>query len=106
MLDIIEKFKNRKIQNLILLLILLVITILLMNSILKEDPKEENANKLAGSTLAAVSSTPIEEKLENLLSKIDGVGEISILLTYNENNLEGAVIVAKRSSEGLILEVQ
>ena len=48
-----------------------------------------------GSTLAKeVSSTPIEERLENMLAKIDGVGDISILLTYNEEDLEGAVIVA------------
>lgn len=41
-----------------------------------------------------MSSTPIEEKLENMLGKIDGVGDISILLTYHEEELEGAVIVA------------
>lgn len=91
----LEKFKNRKTENLILLLILLVITVLLMNNILKEDKKELSENKIAGSTLAKeVSGTPIEEKLENMLTKIEGVGEISILLTYNDETLEGAVVVA------------
>ena len=91
----LEKFKNRKIENLILLLILLVITVLLMNNILKDEPEEKSENKVVGATLAKqVSSTPIEEKLENMLSKIEGVGDISILLTYNEEDLEGAVIVA------------
>ena len=42
--------------------------------------------KLPGSTLAKeVSSTPIEEKLETMLEKIEGVGEVSILLTYKED---------------------
>lgn len=36
-----------------------------------------------------------------MIGKIDGVGEISILLTYNEEDLEGAVVVAKRSTEQL-----
>ncbi len=93
----LEKFKNRKLENLILLLILLVITILLMNNILKDNYKEDYENKLVGSTLAKeVSSTPIEEKLENMLSKIEGVGDISILLTYKGEEIEGAIIVASR----------
>lgn len=51
--------------------------------------------KLPGSTLAKeVSSSPIEEKLETMLEKIEGVGEVSILLTYKEDKLEGAVVVA------------
>lgn len=91
----LEKFKNRKTENLILLLILLVITVLLMNNILKDEPKESSENKIAGATLAKqVSSIPTEEKLEGVLSKIEGVGEISILLTYNDEDLEGAVVVA------------
>lgn len=91
----LEKFKNRKVENLVLLLVLLIITVMLMNSILKDDEKESQENKIAGSTLAKeVSSTPIEQKLEDMIGKIDGVGEISILLTYNEEELEGAVVVA------------
>ena len=42
----LEKFKSRKLQNLVLLLILLIITVILMNIILKEDEKEEAENKL------------------------------------------------------------
>ena len=57
--------------------------------------KKPRKISLLGSTLAKeVSSIPIEERLEGTLSKIGGVGDISILLTYNEEDLEGAVIVA------------
>ena len=92
----LEKFKNRKIENLVVLLVLLIITVMLMNTILKDDEKEKQENKISGSTLAKeVSSSSIEEKLEDTIGKIDGVGEISILLTYNEEELEGAVVVAK-----------
>lgn len=92
----LEKLKNRKTENLILLLVLLIITVILMNRILKEDKtEEENENKFAGSTLAKeVSSSTIEEKLETMLKKIEGVGDVSVLLTYDKEDLEGAVIVA------------
>lgn len=43
----LEKFKSRKIENLVVLLILLIITVILMNSILKDEPKESSENKLA-----------------------------------------------------------
>ena len=92
----LEKFKNRKTENLIVLLILLVITVILMNNILKEDKTEEKENKIDEATLAKqVNGTPIEERLENMLEKIEGVGEASILLTYNDETLEGAVVVAE-----------
>lgn len=92
----LEKFKDRKTENLVLFVILMIITVLLMNQILKKEPQKEDENKLSGSTLAeAVSSTPIEQKLENMLEKIDGVGDISILLTYKDEELEGAVVVAE-----------
>ena len=62
--------------------------------------KKPRKISLLGSTLAKeVSTTPIEERLENMLAKIDGVGDISILLTYNEEDLEGAVIVASGARE-------
>lgn len=95
MKEILSKFKNRKTENIILLLFLLIITLILMNNILKDEEKEDYENKIAGSTLAKeVSSTPIEEKLEAMIGKIEGVGDISVLLTYDEEELEGAVIVA------------
>lgn len=47
MKEILSKFKNRKVENIILLLVLLVITVILMNNILKDDEKEEYENKIA-----------------------------------------------------------
>ena len=43
----LEKFKSRKTENLIVLLILLIITVMLMNTILKDEPKETSENKFA-----------------------------------------------------------
>lgn len=47
MKEILEKFKNRKMENIIILLALLIITVILMNNILKEEDKENYENKIA-----------------------------------------------------------
>ena len=39
---------------------------------------------------------PIHEtSRKNILNKIDGVGEVSVLLTYDDEKLEGIVVVAE-----------
>lgn len=47
MKEILEKFKNRKMENIIILLALLIITVILMNNILKDEDKENYENKIA-----------------------------------------------------------
>lgn len=47
MKEILDKFKDRKFENVIILIVLLIITLILMNNILKEDVKDENSNKIA-----------------------------------------------------------
>lgn len=96
----VEKIKNifnnkeKRIENLISFLIILVITLIVINKILKEDNKEnvDYTNK-AGVELAETNnleiesfSSSFEKKLENILSKINGVGKVSVLLTYSESS--------------------
>lgn len=90
--------KDKKVENLISLLIILIITLICINYIMKDDSKEAEEEKHKGAVLAStteVSSSELESRIENILSKIDGVGKISVLLTYNEENLEGVVVVAE-----------
>lgn len=95
--EIINK-KDKKVENLISLLIILIITLICINYIMKDDSKETEEEKYKGAVLAStteVSSSELESRIENILSKIDGVGKVSVLLTYNEENLEGVVVVAE-----------
>ncbi|MBO5398021.1 MAG: hypothetical protein J6A36_03725 [Clostridia bacterium] len=90
--------KDKKVENLISLLIILIITLICINYIMKDDSKEAEEEKHKGAVLAStteVSSSELESRIENILSKIDGVGKVSVLLTYNEENLEGVVVVAE-----------
>ena len=86
----IFKDKNRKVENLVVFLIILVITLIIINNIIKEDdtPKQTNYSnaELASTDVTEVSQNNLEQRLENILSKIDGVGEVSVLITYSESS--------------------
>ncbi len=87
---------KRKIENLIVFLIILIVTIVAINMIWKEDKKEakqeENAN--AYKTLASAeeakkienTGNDLEKRLETILGRINGVGEVKVLITYSESN--------------------
>ena len=98
----IEKLKNmfnnkeKRVENLISFLIILVITLIVINKILKgdESPNEDYKNEI-GVELASSEninikennlSNELEKRLENILTKIDGVGKVSVLLTYKESS--------------------
>ncbi len=88
---------KKKIENLVVFLILLVITIVAINVIWKDNSKENSnlqqseykqlANiPINNTTETSTSEKDLEEKLENILSKIYGVGKVSVLITYNESS--------------------
>lgn len=84
------KDKNRKIENLVVFLVILVITLIIINKIIKEDepkatPHYSNA-ELASVSSNSVGSDDLEKRLENILSKMDGVGEVSVLVTYSQSS--------------------
>ena len=103
-----EKFKslvekktsgnNKKtIENLIVFLVLLIITIVSINLIWGksqeenyENPAEDDYKVLAeNSNESNVSQTQeynLEEELEDILSKISGVGKVQVLITYSETS--------------------
>lgn len=84
------KDKNRKIENLVVFLVILVITLIVINNIIKEDDKKETKNysdaELASASADETNQTSLEKRLENILSKIEGVGGVSVLITYSESS--------------------
>ena len=100
-----EKFKlkegennKRKIENLVLFVIILIVTIVAINYIWNGDNNKSNTitNDTSGKKLASEEnmitdntttySDGIEEKLENILSNIKGVGEVKVLITYSQTS--------------------
>lgn len=84
--------KEKRVENLIAFLVILVITLIIINKIIKGDNnKETNFENTVGVELALTEtsnetiSENLEKRLENILSKIEGVGEVSVLITYYES---------------------
>ncbi len=48
-------------------------------------------------------STFIEEKLKNILSKVEGVGEVNVMVKINEDeSIEGVIVVAGGGGNGTV----
>ena len=83
---------KKKIENMVFLLIILVVTVIAINMIWKDDDKKENTDNINTVTkILAVENNKVvsesyslEEKLEYILSNINGVGIVDVLITYNE----------------------
>ena len=96
--ELINKLKNssikeggnnkKTIENLIVLVIILVVTIIFINYIWNGDKKEkaeQNSEKVLAEQNAINSasySNDIEKKLEDILCKINGVGNVNVMITY------------------------
>lgn len=85
-----EMFKGKKkTENLLVLLVLLIIVVIAINYIWNSDEKKENNVKQESRSneIKQVSTENIkdktEEKLENILSKISGVGKVRVMITYS-----------------------
>ena len=86
-----NKDNKNKTENLVFVLIILIVTVIAINMIWKdEDKSTDNINTVTKKTLAVednkvvVESNSLEEKLEYILSNISGVGNVDVLITYNE----------------------
>ena len=81
---------KKKTENLVFFLIILVITVIAINTIWKDDEKNINTINTVNKKLATnveektIQSNSLEEKLESILSNINGVGNVDVLITYNE----------------------
>ena len=93
MLQIFSKDKvgeNKKlIENLVLFLVLFIIVIVVMNTLTKESSKEENSSltNQVNAIIKTEKEETLEEKMENILSFIQGAGKVEVLITY-ENGIE------------------
>lgn len=84
--------KEKRIENLVFFLVVLVITLIVINKILGKEEAEKNFENTVGIELASVSKeqqnneNSLEIRLENILNKINGVGDVSVMITYSESS--------------------
>ena len=85
-----EENDKKKTENLVFLLIMLVVTVIAINIIWKDEENNTDLTNTANKKLAInveekeIKRDSLEEKLEYILSNISGVGNVDVLITYNE----------------------
>ena len=84
---------KKKIENLVVFLIILIITVIAINFIWNDEEQESKEDSLKKelsdvNNIEDDSNTEnnLEEKLENILTKLNGVGKVNVLITYSESN--------------------
>ena len=101
---LIEKIKNfinknqelnrkKTIENLVVFVLILIIVLLSINVIWNKDKKEDNKSTIdENKKLATIEENSKDdnsltsEKLENILSKINGVGKVKVYITYSQTS--------------------
>lgn len=89
-----EKDEKGKTENLVVFLIILIITLIVVNKILDGNKEKKVVDEKAGAELVtsleskveSINECGLEKRLEEILSKISGVGEVDVLLTYSETS--------------------
>ena len=84
---------KKKIENLVVLIIILNVKVICVNSIWNKDNKAKSGtNETTNKQLAVTSESNnsddynLQKNVENILSNIEGVGRVSVLITYSESS--------------------
>lgn len=87
---------KKKIENLVVFVIILIITIIVINMIWNDNKKENSKddNSIYSKKLASVNNeqemdattVSLENKLKNILKKIQGVGNVEVFINYSESS--------------------
>lgn len=95
-----DKLKNmfkgkKKTENLVVLIVILIVTVVAINYIWSDKKDTDGSNdkdSVKKSTEIVqvnsdISQDDLELKLENILKKISGVGNVKVMLTYSESSI-------------------
>lgn len=106
-----ESNNKKNIENLVVFLILLIITIIAINTIWGNEKEEnqnnnetlykqlaENLDNKINSNNIELSEYNLEQSLEDILSKMTGVGKVQVLVTYSESSEVVAMYNEKSTS--------
>ena len=94
-----NKNNKKKIENLVFFVVIVIVTIVIINIIWNGDKDSSNDKDLQNNTSKQLASNDtssleisnntnneLEIKLEEILSKIQGVGEVKVFINYSESN--------------------
>lgn len=91
----IVKDKQKRLENLVFLIIILVILLISINYIFKTDESSKNSTSIDSNIINKEEindkKVGLEERLANILSQINGISEVSVLLTYSSEEKQNVV---------------
>ena len=89
---------NKKNQWLILLLVGILLVVIAIPTKSGTEEKSVGASK-------EWSTSETEQRLENILSQMQGIGEVHAMITYKQDNqVEGVVVVAEGGEQGVTVQ--
>lgn len=99
----IIKDKEKRVTNLILLVVLLVVILLAANYIFKDNSSKSNNinNSNNTSTNDNINNSSndsyhnLESKISNVLSQVQGISDVSVVLSYSEDSKQNIVYDSK-----------
>lgn len=83
---------KKNIENMVVFLIILIVTIIAINTIWNKKNEKEIVSNVQNNIIkentiqTSTSEENLEESLEQILAKIEGVGKVSVLITYSETS--------------------
>jgi len=92
-----NKKNDRKIENIVVFIIILIVTIIIINTMWGND-KDKQDNSIINTYNKELAQTDtsnnfitkeevnLEQKLENILKTINGVGDVKVLINYTESS--------------------
>lgn len=84
-----NKNNKKKVENLVVGILILIITVIAINTILSDKDGMSKVNVVENTTVAETTNTntiTLEDRLKNILSKINGVGKVDVLISYSESS--------------------
>lgn len=89
-----EGNNKKNIENLVVFLILLIVTVIAINMIWSKDEKQDEegssykvlASKNENSNIKKSDEYDLQTELEDILSKMNGIGKVDVLITYSQTN--------------------
>lgn len=90
--ELIVRKKEDNWENMVVFLIILIVTIIAINTIWNKKNEKEIVSNVPNNIIkentiqTSTSEENLEENLEQILAKIEGVGKVSVLITYSETS--------------------
>ena len=84
-----NKNNKKKVENLVVGILILIITVIAINTIISDKGDKGKIEEIANTTIAESkenTTETLEERLKNILSKINGVGNVDVLISYSESS--------------------